>query len=517
MTDPGGAGPPATDLTNLVEALDRRARQAGTEGASTVLRGMVGTITEVLGGLEQRLDRIEGGIADAHGAGASEVQGSLAGLHDRLGRLEEAFVQAVESSAAGSDALLAEIRAAIEASTPDLPAPIDVGRELESAVRETRSAVAETVAGIDGRLSQLAEGIARLDERVASAETGSDKPNDDGEMLAGLAHLADVVRSLEARMERADQSRNDDQGRRALQESLVAVQTELSRLGARLGDGPRDERALAAIGELRAAWETGHDRLDRVVGAVRAAVEGEASGAAGTRDLATASQLRQLEAAIERLARNDSAGRLVGLVEARLSTGLDAMVARADSAADASARVSDAVEAATRRVAETAHAVEQLTAAVESLGARVERETSVAIEGVGSRIADRLDRIADQQSRDTEVAHDALRSEIGKVSVEIGKVSAEVAERTAGTGEAAAAKVAEALQREAELLTQRIAVLARGVDGLRTMLEDHLRRTENTFGRKAGEMGRRLAVDFGLRAQPRDEDTGPSRELGRGG
>ncbi len=510
MTDPGGAGPPATDLTNLVEALDRRARQAGTEGASTVLRGMVGTITEVLGGLEQRLDRIEGGIAEANGAGASEMQGSLAGLHDRLGRLEEAFVQAVESSTTGSDALLAEIRATIEASTPDPPAPVDVGRELEGAVRETQTAVAETVAGIDGRLSQLAEGIARLDERVASAETTSGKPHDDGEMLAGLAHLADVVRSLEARMERVDQARNDDEGLRALQESLVAVQTELSRLGGRLGDGSRDERALAAIGELRAAWEAGHDRLDRVVGAVRAAVEGDASGPSGTRDLATASQLRQLEAAIERLARNDSAGRLVGLVEARLSTGLDAMVARADSAADASARVNDAVEAAARRVAENAHAVEQLTAAVESLGARVERETSVAIEGVGSRIADRLDRIADQQSRDTEVAHDALRSEIGKVS-------GEVAERTAGTGETAAAKVAEALQREAELLTQRIAVLAKGVDGLRTMLEDHLRRTENTFGRRAGEMGRRLAVDFGLRAQPRDDDTGPSRELGRGG
>ena len=74
-----------------------------------------------------------------------------------------------------------------------------------------------------------------------------------------------------------------------------------------------------------------------------------------------------------------------------------------------------------------------------------------------------------------------------------------------------------AVRREAELLTQRVAALAVGVEASRVLLEQHLQDTENSLGRKAGEVTRRLAADFGIRSRR----SGPGgrrdpRELGSG-
>jgi hypothetical protein len=447
------------DIGALVEALDRRARQSGTEGATNVLRGMVATITEVLGGLEDRLERIEGTVAEAGATEAAEVRGSLAGLHDRMGRLEDAFVQAVESSTEGSDSIVSEIRAAL-AETPSVPpvAP-EVAPEL---VRRLDDLVAKVVA-FDGRLGSI--------EPAATAPP-------DGQVLTGLANLADVVRGLEARLERMERAGNDDAATRAVQEHLTGIQAELARMSARVVENQRDDRVLGAVGELRAAWEAGHDRLDRGVGAVRNALE---AGSGRTEGATTSAELRDLQAAIERIGRDDNAGRLVGLIEARLGAGLEAMVSRSDAAIDASRDVRDAVQAATGRVAEMADAVDALAAAVESLGARVERETAVAIEGIGGKIVDRLATIADQQSRDATSTNDTL---------------------------------VDALRRESELLTQRIAALTQATEAMGATLDEHVQRTENTFSRRAGDVGRRLAEDFGLRS--RKDDPEAARELGRG-
>lgn len=458
MTASDGTGGASIDLNSLVEALDRRARQAGTDGATNVVRGMVATITEVLGGLEDRLERIEGAVSEAGRAGAVELRGSLAGMHDRLGRLEDAFVQAVESSTESSTAMVGEIRDAVrEAVASAVPEPAP----------PAPPSPAPDMSGVERQLGAVTERVAAIDN---------------AEVMAGIGSLADVVRGLEGRVERT--SRLDDEAaaseRRAVRESLAAVQTELARLSARLGNDDRESQALAAIAELRTAWETGSDRVDRVLGAVRATLEERADEAAG--DVPTGSQLRELQAAIERASRDDSAGRAIGLVEARLSAGLEAMVQRAETAVDASQAVRHAVEAATGRIAEMTHAVEDLAAAVESLGARVERETATAIESIGGHIVDRLGGIADQQARDTVDTRDAL------------------------TG---------SLRREAELLTQRIAALAKAMETMTATLDDHVRRTENTFGRRAGEVGRKLAVDFGLRPR-KDDEPAPARELGRG-
>lgn len=462
VTVSDGTGGAAIDMNALVDALDRRARQAGTDGATNVLRGMVATITEVLGGLEDRLERIEAKVADSGAAEAAEVRGSLAGVHDRLGRLEDAFVQAVESSTEGSATMVGEIRSAVHdavaSAIPEPPPP---------------APAPQPVAPVD--TSGLERGLSELAERVAAI--------DNAQVLAGVSSLADTVRGLEARLERASRADEEaaDADRRAVRESVAGVQAELARLSGRLANDGGEQRTLAAIGELRTVWESGSERLDRVLAAMRGSLEDGLGSATG--DAPTATQLRELQSAIERAGRDDSAGRVIGLVEARLSAGLDAMVQRAESAVEASGGVREAVEAATGRIAEMTRAIEDLTATVESLGARVERETAVAIEGLGGHIVDRLAGIADQHARDSTDTRDAVL----------------------GT-----------LRREAELLTQRVAALTQAMEAVAAALDEHARRTENTFGRRAGEVGRKLAVDFGLRPR-KDEAATPSRELGRGG
>src|SRR5688500_9225552 len=100
MTDAGAGGPTSPNsIAALVEALDARARQAGTEGATTVLRGMVGTLSETMGSIEDRLERVEAHVSGAApGSGettlAEAVQSALASFNARLGRLEEAFAKA---------------------------------------------------------------------------------------------------------------------------------------------------------------------------------------------------------------------------------------------------------------------------------------------------------------------------------------------------------------------------------------------------------------------------------------
>ena len=122
MTDAGApgasGGPSASSVAALVEAIDARARQAGQESASALLRGMLGSVSEVLTAIQDRLDHVEelllgdGGAADAGGV-VPVVQEGLAAFNARLGRLEEAFVQAVDDSGSGTRAVVDEVRAAV--------------------------------------------------------------------------------------------------------------------------------------------------------------------------------------------------------------------------------------------------------------------------------------------------------------------------------------------------------------------------------------------------------------------
>lgn len=81
--------------------------------------------------------------------------------------------------------------------------------------------------------------------------------------------------------------------------------------------------------------------------------------------------------------------------------------------------------------------------------------------------------------------------------------------RTAQEPRTDGAEVSDLLRRQLELLDQRTAALATALDAMRALLQAHVDDTANSLGRRAGEAGRRLASDLGLRGRPKPPSLGP--------
>lgn len=184
-TGPATEPEPATNVTVLVEALDERARQAGSEGAGTVLRGLVGSVAESLADLAVRLDRVEARVAALGEGGtvAQQVEQGLSAFNIRLGRLEEAFVQALDDSASGAEAVVAEVRSAVEAVVPPRETSVETALEmlrfqvslLQDAVEREPPAVARTAvveAAVDRLRADVLDAVRQegeiLNQRVAA-------------------------------------------------------------------------------------------------------------------------------------------------------------------------------------------------------------------------------------------------------------------------------------------------------------------------------------------------------------
>lgn len=169
MTDFQVQGSPvaaSSTVTALVEAIDARARQAGSEGAATLLRGTLSSVSEVLSGIQDRLDRLEHLLADRPEPAISEqVQTGITSFNARLGRLEEAFVRAVEDSGSGTD-VAEQLRETVlgalqEASVGDDPRLDALTNRLE---------------GLDRQVAEQAEMTRRLLERLEEVTTGDLAP-----------------------------------------------------------------------------------------------------------------------------------------------------------------------------------------------------------------------------------------------------------------------------------------------------------------------------------------------------
>lgn len=110
----------------------------------------------------------------------------------------------------------------------------------------------------------------------------------------------------------------------------------------------------------------------------------------------------------------------------------------------------------------------------------------------------------------------ALRAGPGDVARRLDGIEqavARVVEAGAGPGpsgtEASLAELAGAARRQAEMLDQRTAALSAAVEELRTLLQAHVDETSHSLGRRAGEAGRRLASELGLRGRPRSDPSAP--------
>lgn len=70
------------------------------------------------------------------------------------------------------------------------------------------------------------------------------------------------------------------------------------------------------------------------------------------------------------------------------------------------------------------------------------------------------------------------------------------------------AGLTDGMRRQSDLHDQRSAALVAAVDALRDLLQAHVDETTHSLGRRAGEAGRRLANDLGLRGRPKPPSLG---------
>lgn len=82
------------------------------------------------------------------------------------------------------------------------------------------------------------------------------------------------------------------------------------------------------------------------------------------------------------------------------------------------------------------------------------------------------------------------------------------AEAPPGGGPGEVAELAAVVRAQSEQLDRRIGALAAAIDDLRALLQAHADDAAHSLGRRAGEAGRRLAADLGLRTRPK----GPSSD-----
>ncbi|MEA3077285.1 MAG: hypothetical protein QOF60_2193 [Actinomycetota bacterium] len=429
MTDAG----PNANITALVEAIDARARQAGSDGAATLLRGMIGSVSEVLASIQDRLDRVEDLLTDRDAGAApagglvEQVQSGLATFNARLGRLEEAFVQAVEDSGSGTDAVVDQLRRTIVEALEQQPRPATAaatgdsdGGRAEAVIGQALDAVAERLDGLEARLAVIVSSPEQLEEamnpvraRLTGIEQlirsrGDDRAGDPTAPLrAALAPIGERLDGLEIAV------RNSSD---ASSERIARIDTATAPLAGRLAT--TEERVAATVAAIEAAAQEAKSAVDPEL-------------------------VARLEAAIEQLSRDESTAKVVGLVEERVGAGVRAVVERSEA-------------------------------------------TGRAVDGLGEAQAE-------------------LRRRIDEVAETLRSAKAYDDER-----------VVEAVRREAELLTQRVAALAVGVEAARSLLQQHVEETENSLGRKAGSVTRRLAADLGIGGRRGRGGGRDRRQLGPG-
>jgi hypothetical protein len=464
MTD-AGAPSNQPNVSALVEALDQRARQAGSEGATNVLRGMLGSLAEALGSIEARLDRIEdnleaggagsGGAGGASGAIVEQIQTGIAAFNARLGRLEEAFVQAVEDSGSGTESVVEQFR-----------------RSVEESIRNQVPAVVD-LSPLDRRLADLA---ARVD---ALSSVPSMEPVDLGSLERRLDEVASRLTSPPPAMEPVDlaplERRLDELGSVV---DLSPLERRLDDLAARLDSLPQPAPPApppppvdlgpleGRLDDLRARVEAFSDRADPMPRVHQ--------------------RLDELEQRLQPTPATDLGPVLAEV--ARLRTELD------------TTEIRSAIDALDQRIGGSGSGDKSadVIAAVERTNEQLRARVAALLSAQSAEVQRRMQQIDDHVAA-TGKTLDELRAQL---------------EQRPTTNELRD-QFADAVRREAELITQRVVSLTVLVESTRELLDEHVEDTSNSLGRKASEVGRRLAADFGLRGKKSSRPD--PRELGRGG
>lgn len=499
MTDAGGSPlPPNANINALVEAIDARARQAGSDGAATLLRGMIGSVSEVLASIQDRLDRMEDLLAEGAGGSAGgatggalaeQVQAGLATFNARLGRLEEAFVQAVEDSGSGTDAVVDQLRRTIVEAisehqpppAPPAPPPVDLGPQLEEVMNPIRA-----------RLTGL--------EQLIRAR-GEERTDPVAPIRAALAPIAERLDGLEI----AVRSANDTNSERIAR--IDAATAPLATQVAALAAAPKEEQ------------EDRPPLLDPEL-------------------------VARLEATIEQLGRDEATAKVVALVEERVGAGVQAVVERSEATGRAVDALGEAQAELRRRVDDVARAVEAAATGQQRMAEDTAEAANQRLGGRFSTLGDRisgldarldtivarltdaeppaaavdhtetLQRIEQALAKPPPVDHSETLQRIEQAVAKLADAADDITTRLTALEERPPPppppppppapqpvddqRVVDTVRREAEMLTQRVAALAVGVEAARALLQQHVEETENSLGKKASVVTRKLAADFGL-------------------
>lgn len=422
-------------------------------------------------------------------------------------------------------AAVAELRARPPAIDPELRAAVAqlAARPQPGPDAELHAAVARLAEKLDNPEDPVRLGIASLHERLSVLlELASQPPQPDDAVRAGLAALQEHVEAL--RDPSPDPAVNELGERlRRLEEGTAAA-------------AAADEEAsnalrltLARLGEIAALIENAppppmpefpvipeFPDLEPVVG-LRAAIE-------------------RVEQQVAAFVAQPGPGPAMAMVAAGLAERFEA---RTDALVDlltSSANRIDAVSTVPHDVAAVRDTIQAMFDSVERHGAVSTQVAQLLLENRAAlgREIDRLQEIVSGQGADlgervqaaleAAARADAHAADMGMVvSERIDEAAARLVadvQAMVSTGQdparldAVADRISQSVRSESELLTQRVASLSVAVDNLRTTIDTVAEDMSNSIGRKATEVGRRLAADLGIKPKKAAEDKKP-RSIGR--
>jgi chromosome segregation ATPase len=478
-------------------------------------------------------------LAELHGA----IQSLLAPVVSRLDEHAQApaLLSGVESQL---QALTALATAAAERPEPE-PAPTTVTVEVPPELQERLARMEEVLASAGYPAAQLHEALARLEQVLASTDQPAALVHD------ALARMEDQVASLVAQpgpgpamaMVAAGLAERFESRTEAVVDLVRTLTREVTDLRGQVEEGAGQSQVHERMAELLAVAGSHAARTEELA-AAQAAYAGHAEQLAEHAQH-VAHSTDQMAHTTEQVALTTT--ELASQAQ-QLAGGQAAQIARIDDLAAEMARREDALATAVQQLRQAVHESggsdterQELLGALagllqshqSDLDAVLQRLTSVVEgqQGDVSGVRDTLRHLSDVAERNGAVSSQvaelllesraAVRSEIDRLDEALHHVRSEVAAVAvaAATPSDDGGRLADIVHRESEMLTQRVASLSVAVDNLRGLLQVHMDDTANSIGRKATEVGRRLAADFGMRNGKKPAPAGgaakaPSKSIG---
>jgi hypothetical protein len=474
---------PTLELGERVRQWAERAESAG-EDTSTALR----LAAARMGELHEAVDRLPDALAAAVPDQSAPLAAGLAGVTTDLA--------GVAADLAGLGAELAAVRDAL-AGHP--------AAHLTEAMARVEEQVASLVAqpGPGPAMAMIAAGLAerfesRTDDVVARLAATSD----------ALGHVATTPAAIAALGERLEEIAA---AAAALPDAVTSATVDLPRFVASATAADReavlarlDQVAQAALelpGRLAPDRDAVLARLDDLAGNLATSL------AAATDPTPVLERVDALGAAVAALANQPSTTAETDEHLARLRTVLEGQQGDVAAMRDAVRSLYDSVE---RHGAVSGQVAELLLENRAALGKEVDRlQQTVGLQSsdTAERLRQALDAVAHLDARVAGAVEQVART----VDNSMQTVRADV-QAMAATGksddqlEAVAARVAESLRHDTEALrgdTEALRAdnerLAQGLDALASAVADLRAAVDSTLTRKAGEVGRRLVADLGIR------------------